>query len=318
MLGTVVKVRLLASAVGIAIGVSGPAWAHGTTERVSLGPRGVQGDFSSIEPSISVDGRFVAFFSYATNLVLGDTNRKAEGFVRDRQTGTTERVSVGSGGAQDNGISGPPSISADGRFVAFASVATNLVPGDTNGTADVFVRDRLTGTTRRVSFGPGGVQGNDHSAGGSISADGRFVAFVSNATNLVPGDTNGTTDVFVRNRQTGTTRRLSLGPGGAQGDGQSSVASISADGGFVAFQSEATNLVPGDTNDGDDVFVGDGLTGKTRRVSLGSGGVQGNGNSITPAISADGRFIVFGSSGTNLVPGDTNGQNDVFVRTLAP
>ena len=148
-----------------------------------------------------------------------------------------------------------PAISADGRFVAFVSFATNLVPGDTNDATDVFVRDRQTGTTRRVSLGPGGVQGNGGSAGPAISANGRFVAFFSAATNLVPGDTNGTADVFVRDRQTGTTRRVSLGPGGVQGDGDSVGAAISADGRFVAFESDATNLVPGDTNGAPDVFV---------------------------------------------------------------
>ena len=131
----------------------------------------------SVDPAISADGRFVAFSSDATNLVPGDTNGTADVFVRDRQTGTTRRVSVGSGGAQGNGLSVDPAISADGRFVAFASDATNLVPGDTNGADDVFVRDRQTGTTRRVSVGSGGAQGDRVSFDPAISADGRFVAF---------------------------------------------------------------------------------------------------------------------------------------------
>jgi Tol biopolymer transport system component len=174
--------------------------AHDTTERVSLGPGGVQGNEQSSGPAISADGRFVAFQSAASNLVPGDTNGAQDIFVRDRQTGTTRRVSVGPGGVQTNAeaSSGVPAISADGRFVAFESDATNLVPGDTNGAIDVFVRDRQTGTTRRISVGPGGVQGNSDSGGPAISADGRFVAFVSNASNLVPGDSNARFDVFVR------------------------------------------------------------------------------------------------------------------------
>jgi hypothetical protein len=183
-----------ASAAALVIGLAAPAWGHDVTERVSLGRDGVQGNGFSFSSTgsrpLSADGRFVAFDSFATNLVPGDTNNRRDVFVRDRQGGTTRRVSLGSGGAQGNGDSVLPSISAGGRFVAFISGATNLVPGDTNGFIDVFVRDRQAGTTERVSLGPDGVQGN--------GGDSRFVAFTSGATNLVPGDTNGVEDVFVR------------------------------------------------------------------------------------------------------------------------
>ena len=140
--------RVLALGFSVAIGAGMPAWAHGSTERVSLGLDGVQGDGPSYEPAISADGRFVAFQSEATNLVPGDTNSAPDVFVRDRKTGRTQRVSVRSDGAQGNGTSAAPAISADGRFVAFYSDATNLVPGDTNDQGDVFVHDRQTGTTR--------------------------------------------------------------------------------------------------------------------------------------------------------------------------
>jgi Tol biopolymer transport system component len=186
--------------LAIAVTAAVPAQAGGTTERVSLGPGGVQGNSISGSPAISAGGRFVAFDSHATNLVPGDTNDFGDIFVRDRQTGTTQRVSVGRNGAQGNDHSLVSVISADGRFVFFTSDASNLVPGDTNGTSDVFVRDRRTRTTERVSVGPGGAQGNGDSALPALSADGRFVAFGSSATNLVPGDTNRTTDVFVRRR----------------------------------------------------------------------------------------------------------------------
>src|SRR5438093_242361 len=238
---------------------------------------------------------------------------------------TTERVSVASGGTEANGASLSSALSADGRFVAFDSAATDLVAADTNGVSDVFVHDRQTGATERVSVASGGAQG-DGSSGRigfafppALSADGRFIAFVSSATSLVAGDTNGATDVFVHDRQTGTTERVSVGSGGGtQGTGNSggffAFPALSGDGRLVAFQSDATNLVAGDTNGATDVFVHDRQTGTTERVSVASGGRQGNGTSAGPALSADGRFVAFYSTATNLVAGDTNGATDVFVR----
>src|SRR5204863_349490 len=222
-----------------------------TTERVSVASDGTtEGNDASLGSALSADGRFVAFDSAATDLVAGDTNGVADVLVHDRQTGTTERVSVASGGGtQGNGNSGGffsfPALSADGRLVAFQSDATNLVAGDTNGTTDVFVHDRQTGTTERVSVASGGTEGNGFSAGLALSADGRFVAFHSTATNLVAGDTNGKTDVFVHDRQTGTTERVSVDSDGTQGNGPSAGAALSADGGLVAFHGTATNLVAG-------------------------------------------------------------------------
>ncbi|MDO5648693.1 MAG: hypothetical protein Q4G20_12240, partial [Paracoccus sp. (in: a-proteobacteria)] len=285
----------------------------GVTERVSVSSSGEQGDWSSFMPSISADGRFVTFWSDATNLVPGDTNWRHDIFVHDRQTGVTERVSVSSSGEQGNRHSYNPSISADGRFVTFRSYATNLVPGDTNERDDVFVHDRQTGVTERVSVSSSGEQGGEWSSTPSISADGRFVTFYSDATNLVPGDTNGRHDIFVHDRQTGVTERVSVSSSGEQGDGYSYYPSISADGRFVAFKSDATNLVPGDTNGRGDIFVHDRQTGQTERVSVSSSGEQGNYESSAPSISADGRFVTFRSSATNLVPGDTNRSGDIFV-----
>jgi Tol biopolymer transport system component len=198
--------RILALGFSVAIGAGMPVWAHGSTERISLGLDGAQGNGPSFEPAISADGRFVAFQSEATNLVPGDSNSAPDVFVRDRRTGRTSRVSVRSDGAQANGPSAIPSISADGRFVTFYSDATNLVSGDTNDQGDVFVHDRQTGTTRRVSVGPNGTQGDVSSQTSAISADGHFVAFWSLATNLVPGDTSDQGDVFLRDREKRTTR----------------------------------------------------------------------------------------------------------------
>src|SRR5437773_218323 len=186
-----------------------------TTERVSVASGGTaEGNDTSLGSALSADGRFVAFDSAATDLVAGDTNGATDVFVHDRQTGTTERVSVASDGTQGNNASSYPALSADGRFVAFDSDATNLVAGDTNGATDVFVHDRQTGATERVSVtSGGGTQGNGTSGGffsfPALSAAGRFVAFQSDATNLVAGDTNGATDVFVHDRQTRTTERAS-------------------------------------------------------------------------------------------------------------
>ena len=289
----------------------------GTTERVSVATGGAEATGVSLVPAISADGRFVAFHSDATNLVSGDTNGAYDVFVHDRQAGTTERVSVASGGTEaTGGDSAYPAISADGRFVAFYSYATDLVSGDTNANYDIFVHDRQSGTTERVSVATGGGQatGGD-SYTPAISADGRFVAFASGATNLVGGDTNSSSDIFVHDRQTGTTERVSVATGGGQADGFSYNPAIGADGRFVAFDSFATNLVSGDTNAVPDVFVHDRQTGTTERVSVATGGGQATGgNSLHPAISAGGRFVAFDSLAANLVTGDTNAVNDIFVR----
>src|SRR4028118_979753 len=206
---------------------------------------------------------------------------------------TLTRVSVDSAGNLGNDRSSFPSISTDGRFVAFASDASNIVPGDTNNRSDIFVRDTLTNTTTRVSLDSAGNQGNRDSSFPSISADGRFVAFASDASNIVPGDTNNRSDIFVRDRLTNTTTRVSVDSAGNQGNRDSNYPSISADGRFVAFESDASNIVPGDTNNSHDIFVRDTLTNTTTRVSVDSADNQGNGYSNTPSISADGRFVAF-------------------------
>lgn len=292
----------------------------GITNRVSVGG-GAQGNGKSDAPSISADGRFVAYESEAGNLVPNDTNQVADIFVHDRQTGQTSRVSVGSKGEQGSRRSYAPSISADGRFVAFTSEADNLVPNDNNGSCivcgiDVFVHDRQTGQTSRVSVDSNGVQGNSESKNPSISADGRYVAFSSWADNLVPDDTNKWADIFVHDRQTRQTSRVSLGPNGVQAKDESTHPSISADGRFVAFESWARNLVRDDTNDWMDVFVHDRQTGQTSRVSVSSYGAEGNDMSFTPSISADGRYVAFASEADNLIPDDTNIVMDVFVHDL--
>jgi Tol biopolymer transport system component len=244
----------------------------------------------STAAEISADGRFVAFQSTASNLVADDTNGVSDVFVRDLQTGTTERVSVDSGGAPGNGTSDAPSLSGDGALVAFTSQATNLVAGDTNNATDVFVHDWHTGATVRASVATDGTQADRAAYDPRLSADGRFVAFDTDATNLVPGDTNGASDVFLRDLQTGVTERASLTATGDQADGDSGTPSLSADGRFVAFQSYAGNLVSGDSNGNYDVFVRDRQTGAVERASLGVGGVEGNAGANEPSLSADGQI----------------------------
>ena len=284
------------------------------TYLVSVGAAGLQGNNVSDEASISANGRYVAFESDASNLVSGDSNGYADVFVRDRKLHKTIRVSVSSAGVQGDNISADPSISANGRIVAFVSLADNLGPGDSNGFLDVYARDRKLHKTARVSVGTAGQQGNSDSYVPSISADGRYVAFESDASTLVPGDSNGHTDVFVRDRKLHKTVRVSVGTTGVQGNGPSYVPSISADGRYVAFTSDASNFVAGDSNGYSDVFVRDRKLHKTIRVSVGSAGVQGNGESAEASISGDGRFVAFASLATNLVAGDTNGYQDIFVR----
>ena len=258
--------------------------------------------------TLNADGRYVAISESHTE--PGNPHIFGESIsVHDRQTGNTTLVS----GTFQNGssFSETPSLSADGRYVAFRSNARNLVPGDTNSTYDIFVYDQQTGETTRVSESSSGEQGALPSYGVSINADGRYVAFSSAADNLVSGDTNNATDVFVHDRQNRNTVRVSVSSGGDEGSGTNP--SISADGRFVMFESGATNLVPGDTNGSVDVFVHDRLSGATSRVSVASSGEEGDDRSEDAASSADGRYVVFDSDATNLVPGDTNGFDDVFV-----
>ena len=283
------------------------------TMRVSVDSNGIQGNGDSYRPVVTADGRYIAFDSNASNLVDGDTNGVGDVFVHDRQTGVTVRVSVHSTGTQGNVTSLWPSISANGRYIAFFSSASDLVANDTNAAGDVFLHDRQTGETRRISEAYNGVQANNDSNFPSISADGRYVAFESVATNLIPGDTNGVIDIFRYDSLTGQILRVSVSSYEEQANRSSNYPSISADGSYIAFQSEATNLVSGDTNAAQDIFLHDTWTGITARVSVDSNGLQGNNTSLSASVSADGRYIAFDSYSSNLVSGDSNAKRDVFV-----
>jgi photosystem II stability/assembly factor-like uncharacterized protein len=310
-------------------GISDPTtWSFTTApaptfdfERVSVDGEGAEGNNGSSKPSISSDGRYVAFQSDATDLIPGDTNDSTDIFVYDRTLDTIERVSVDGEGAEGNNVSLVPDISSDGRYVAFQSASTIFVPGDgdTNACDDIFVYDRTLDTIERISVSSEGSEGNNCSANPSISSDGRYVAFQSNATDLIPGDTNDYTDIFVYDRTLDTIERVSVDSEGGQATGgedggASSNVNISSDGRYVIFQSFATNLVADDINDMRDVFIHDRETDATELVSVSSDEALAGAPSQGASVSSDGRYVVFSSSATNLTGDEVNGLEALFLR----
>jgi Tol biopolymer transport system component len=289
----------------------------GSTAIASMGkgPIVTQANEASHDAVVSGDGRFVAFDSVASNLVANDTNSVEDVFVRDLKTRTNDRVSVDSYEGELTQDSLAPSISDDGRYVAFETTASaDIIDG--NGVNDIYLRDRLAGTTTLVSATTGLIitQADDASFDPAISGDGTHIVFTSLATNLVTGDTNAKTDVFELDLTTDTLTRVSVATGGGQLNGNSGLPSVSTDGRYVAFASDATNAVAGDTNGTRDIFVRDTVGGATERVSVSSSGTEASGTSQSPTISGDGRFVGFESTAGNLVGDDTNGVSDVFVR----
>jgi hypothetical protein len=295
------------------------------TTLVSINSAGTNGGNGiSALPVISADGRFVAFTSQATDLVAIPTGGIQNVFVRDLQTGVTTLVSINSSGTGGGNLASVfPAISANSQVVIYRSAASNLVASDTNGATDIFARNLLTNKTFLVSINQAGTaSGNGPSSGMTISADARFVAFSSRASDLVATDTNGVNDVFVRDLQTGTTRLLSINSAGTNsGNKASDVPIISADGHIVAFYSSANNLVLNDNNGFDDVYVRNLIENKTTLVSVNKAGTSSvNGDSYISTlrtISADGNIIAFRSRANNLVNNDTNGEVDVFARDLS-
>jgi hypothetical protein len=284
----------------------------GILERVSIASDGIQSNNRSETPAISSDGRFVAFTSQANNLISSDTNQWADIFLHDRQTGQTKRLSEASDGTQADGDSNSPTISADGNFVAFASMANNLSSDDNLFDTDIFIHNTGTGETELISVASDGTQANSFSYLPSISADGTKVAFGSYASNLVPDD-SGWPDIFVHNRGNGETTRVSVASDGTQSNHESYRLAISADGRYVAFESAASNLVAEDTNHSRDVFLHDSQTSTTILISKDSAGTLGNDWSASPSLSEDGRYITFSSRADNLATGDTNQAWDAFM-----
>ncbi|MDX6476955.1 MAG: hypothetical protein QOH95_2466, partial [Gaiellaceae bacterium] len=301
------------------------ALPNGVAQIVSKGQDGSPGDFASHEPALSADGNLVAFWSNANNLVPGDAKFTGDVFVYNRTTATMELESVsGLAGVapasqvgQDSNL---PSIAGGGRYVVFQSQAP-FVASDTNGKYDIYLRDRQTGVLTLVSHAPDGTAGNDRSFEGNggpvLSKDGTAIAFTSEASNLVPGDTNSHSDVFVFHVATGAVERASVTTEGAEGTGGSSRPDINADGTFVAFQSEAV-LQRFDTNTDIDIYVRH-LGEHPARTTLETTSAQGqivSGNKIAPSINGDGTLVAFHSAATSLVQNDNNGRFDVFVHEL--
>jgi Tol biopolymer transport system component len=291
----------------------------GTSSLVSSGLGGAAANGVSSTPAISNDGSEVAFASTATNLVANPVTGAGDIYVRTAG-GAVKLVSVGIGGPA-NAASSQPSISADGRYVAFTSAASNLVPGDTNAVTDVFVADLDSGTITRVSVGHGSVQANAASTGPAISADGSTISFDSGATNLVSADHNGVADVFVRVPATDTTERVSISTSGAEQNrsataGFSEVSSVSANGRLVVFDSTATNLVHGeDQTPRSNVFLRDRLRHTTTLLSEGNAGYEGNNDSFAPFVTPSGLYVGFESFANNLASGGGPREN-VYVRDL--
>ena len=315
-----------------------------TTTLVSIASNDEQANDASSFAAISANNRYAAFQSWATNLDPLDNSDNDDIYLRDLYAGLTTLASRTHDSSQTNGDSLAPALSSNGRFVAFYSYATNLVPGDNNSNCgflqdencpDVFVFDSQTGETLLVSIAADGTQGNGWSGNASISADGRYIAFESSATNLVANDKNEVIDIFVHDRDADgdgaldepgavNTILVSTSSDGTPANGHCEVSSISADGRTVAFASSSDNLVEGDTNESQDIFVHDrdanhnGIydeTGQVRtaRVSIASDGTEANGESYNPTISGDGHFIAFDSEADNLVINDTNKTQDVFL-----
>ena len=286
----------------------------GTTDLVSVSTAGFSGNGLGLSPTVSGDGRFVAWESDATNVISGDTNGTWDVFLRDMTQGVTTRISLTAGGGQAGQRSGNPRLTPDARFIVFESDAA-LVASDTNGLKDAYFLELATGQLEQISVTAGGVQGNNWSFHCALSDDGRFVCFSSSADNLVAGDTNGRGDVFVKDRTMGTIIRVNVSSAGVQSNGESTWPSISGDGQTIAYCSRASTLVVGDTSNHWDLFAFDVPTATTTRLNVQPSGAQANSYVRSPnGISADGRFVIFASLSTNLVPGDTNGFQDIFIR----
>ncbi len=293
----------------------------GVTERMSVSSAEVEGDLGGYGGFVSADGRYVGFSSDSVNLIAADTNFSTDAFLRDRTAGTTIRVSIRNGGGEGDGPSYLQSMSPDARYFVFASDAENLIGLlDENFSTDVYLRDRTLAKTERVSVATDGTEGDLDSSGGSISDDGRFVAFISNTSNFDPGDSGIFADVFVRDRNAAApaTTRLTVAPNGDEADFDSSNALISGDGKVVAFETDAGNLIdPGDENVTTDVYATTLITGVIERISVAVGGADASDFSFVTGLSDDGRFVLFQSGAKNLISSPLTANVNSFVRDRA-
>lgn len=292
---------------------------RGTTVRVNRGLNGTESNgCTGIDPIISADGRHVVYSADSTNLVRGVRDGRSHIFRTDLRTGRTVLVSGTADGTPGNGDSMRPTLSADGRYVAYATSADNLIPGDTPaGVWDTVVRDMANGTTRRTSAADDGTPGNAATDGTQISADGHYVTYFSNATNLVPGDTNHKVDEFLHDRTTGRTTRLSVSADGVESDQITIGGTISDDNRYVVLNSHATNLTPDSPDTGQNhIYLQDLRQGTLRLIDKGADGEPAPGGTFWASITGDGRHIPMASAGPNLVADDTNKVRDIFVADL--
>jgi len=305
----------LAASLCIAL-TANPVFA-GSIERISVDSGGIQINPADADYQVVSDNGRYAIFNARLD---SDPASPVNVYLRDRTTETTELVSIANDGS-DTGILGAIDISSDGRYVVFTGKQLDA----STGYIDAYVRDRVTGTTELISINSDGSLGtpNKSASGVSISANGRYIAFASNSADIVDGDTNGAIDIFVRDRAINTTQRVSIASDGTQANGNSDGAFratvVSANGRYIVFSSSASNLVPNDSNSKRDLFVHDRLNGSTERVNLASDNTQGNFGLSTNNkfdLSSDGRYVVFSSADSNLVAADGNGQSDIFVRDL--
>lgn len=309
--------RYAALVLGIMLLGSIPAWAMGVTELniVSIATDGTEGNNHAYNPAFSDDGRYVAFDSRSTSLVSPDSS-VADIFLRDTVSGTLTLISSSTADVAGNNTSTNPAMSSNGRWVAFQSSATNLVSGDTNAGYDIFLKDTQNGDLTRISTTTGGDEGNAASTNPVVSSDGRWVAFQSNASDLVSGDTNSGADVFLKDTQLGTLTRISTTTAETEGDGTSFAPAMSPNGRYVSFDSTSTNLASGDSNAVDDIFLKDIQTGTLSRVTSTFTGGFGNKDANDSRLSSDGRYVSFESAASNFVSGDANGNWDVFVKDM--
>ncbi len=295
-------------------------WQIGEISLITNVSEGDSGDYGAITPVISGNGQFITFVSYDNNLVPDDTNGVRDIFVHDLQTGETKKISEGYNGEQANGLSRSPTISADGQYIVFSSIADNLVLNDTNDTWDIFVYSQQTGEIKRVSVNSEGEQANNASKyrSTSISDDGQYITYASQASNLVSNDINGNiSDIFIYDQQTGETDLISVSSTGEQADHHSYYSAISGDGRYITFSSGADNLDPECNDYNTHIFVHDRFTGKTTLVTKNMNGVPGNDDSWYLDISADGKHVVFSTLSNNLVYDDNNGKEDIFIRDIS-
>jgi uncharacterized repeat protein (TIGR01451 family) len=282
----------------------------------SASDSGVKANNHSFFSSLSADGTSVAFGTWADNLDPADTDVIADVYVKDVVTGDITLASASDGGVKANGSSGGASLSADGTRVAFSSVADNLDSADTDGISDVYVKDVVTGDITLASTTDGGVKANGSSGGASLSADGTRVAFISNSTNLDSADTDNIPDIYVKDVVTGDITLASATDAGVKANGASFHPSLSGYGTRVAFISTVTNLDPADTDDFEDVYVKDLVTGDLTLASASDSGVKANSPSLHPSLSADGARVAFISYAGNLDPADTDSIGDVYVKEV--